>query len=89
MRDAIVRQAYEAFRIDSERTPSITLRGGNVIDSYGTPPPYDPEVDTITDPCVLICSETDAVPRSVSNRASGVAYDHLNHTDGTPEFDRC
>ena len=40
-------------------------------------------------PCVLICSETDAVPRSVSNRASGVAYDHLNHTDGTPELDRC
>ena len=49
MRDAIVRQAYEAFRIDVERTPSITLRGGNAIDSYGTPPPYDPEVDTITD----------------------------------------
>src|SRR5207247_10069693 len=40
-------------------------------------------------PCVLICSETDAVPRSVSNRASGVAYDHLNHTNGTPELDRC
>ncbi len=49
MRDAIVRQAYEAFRIDVERTPSITLRGGNAIDSYGTAPPYDPEVDTIAD----------------------------------------
>jgi hypothetical protein len=49
MRDEIVRQAYEAFRIDVERTPSITLRGGNAIDSYDTPPPYDPEVDTITD----------------------------------------
>ena len=38
-------------------------------------------------PCVLICSETDAVPRSVSNRASGVENDYLNHTDGTPELD--
>jgi uncharacterized protein DUF6714 len=49
MRDAIVRQAYEAFRIDVERTPIISLRGGNAIDSYGTPPPYDPEVDALTD----------------------------------------
>ena len=40
-------------------------------------------------PCVLICSETDAVPRSVSNRASGVENDDLNHTDDTPELDRC
>ena len=39
--------------------------------------------------CVLIWSETDAVPRSVSNRASGVAYDYLNHTDSPPELDRC
>jgi hypothetical protein len=49
MREAIVRQAYEAFRIDVERAPIISLRGGNAIDSYGTPPPYDPEVDTLTD----------------------------------------
>jgi hypothetical protein len=49
MREAIVRQAYEAFRIDVERAPIISLRGGNAIDRYGAPPPYDPEVDTLTD----------------------------------------
>ena len=49
MREAIVRQAYEAFRIDVERVPTIWLRGGNAIDSYRNPPPYDPEVDTPTD----------------------------------------
>jgi hypothetical protein len=49
MRAAIVRQAYEAFRIDVERAPIISLRGGNAIDRYGAPPPYDPEVDTLTD----------------------------------------
>jgi hypothetical protein len=49
MRAAIVRQAYEAFRIDVERVPIISLRGGNAIDSYGKPPPYNPEVDMLTD----------------------------------------
>ena len=49
MREAIVRQAYEAFRIDVEWVPTISLRGGNAIDSYRSPPPYDPEIDTPTD----------------------------------------
>ena len=40
-------------------------------------------------PCVLICSETDAVPRSVSNRASGVWHDHHDQTNRTPHLDRC
>ena len=49
MREAIVRQAYQAFRVDVERAPIISLRGGNAIDSYAAPPPYDPEVDMVTD----------------------------------------
>src|SRR5215213_3277314 len=40
-------------------------------------------------PCVLLCSETDAVPRSVSNRASGVWHDHHDQTTRTPHLDRC
>jgi hypothetical protein len=40
-------------------------------------------------PCVLICRETVAVPRSVSNRASGVRQDHHHQPDGTPDLDRC
>jgi hypothetical protein len=49
MREAIILQAYQAFRTDVERAPTISLRGGNAIDSYGAPPPYDPIVDTLTD----------------------------------------
>ena len=49
MRDAIVRHAYDAFRSDVERTPIISLRGGNAIDRYSAPPPYDSELDALTD----------------------------------------
>lgn len=48
-RAALIRQAYAAFRTDVERTPPITLRGGDALDSYDEPPPYDPEVDDATD----------------------------------------
>jgi hypothetical protein len=49
MREEIVRRAYEAFRADYETQPPITLRGGNAIDSYEEPPPYDPAQDEPTD----------------------------------------
>ena len=48
-RDAIIARAYEAFREDVDATPSITLRGGNALDSYDEPPPFDPDVDAPTD----------------------------------------
>ena len=49
MREAIILQAYEAFRTDVQRVPTISLRGGYAIDCYRDPPPYDPIVDTLTD----------------------------------------
>jgi hypothetical protein len=48
-RDQIVQRAYELFRADAEAPPPVTLRGGNALDSYNEPPPYDPAVDAPTD----------------------------------------
>ncbi len=48
-RAAIVRRAYAAFQADSESEPALTLRGGDAVDSYDTPPPYDPQLDAPTD----------------------------------------
>jgi hypothetical protein len=41
----LVRRAIEAFRADAMSLPSMTLRGGNAVDSYNDPPPYDPQLD--------------------------------------------
>jgi hypothetical protein len=38
-----------AFAADSERTPEITLRSGDSIDSYGTAVPFDSERDAVSD----------------------------------------
>ena len=48
-RTEIIRRAYEAFRADLEATPPVTLRGGEALDSYDEPPPFDPDVDEPTD----------------------------------------
>ena len=48
-RDEIVRRAYEVFQADVKAPPPITLRGGNAIDSYDEPPPFDPDVDEPND----------------------------------------
>ena len=48
-RDAIIARAYQAFSEDVDATPSITLRGGNALDSYDEPPPFDPDIDAPTD----------------------------------------
>ena len=48
-RDTIIKRAYEVFRADVDRAPSITLRGGNALDSYDAPPPYEAEIDEPTD----------------------------------------
>jgi hypothetical protein len=48
-RDTIIKRAYEVFKADVDSIPPITLRGGNDIDSYNEPTPYDPDVDAPTD----------------------------------------
>lgn len=47
--DTIVQQAYHVFRADVATTPTITLRGGNDLDGYRFPTPYDPVMDVLTD----------------------------------------
>ena len=48
-RDEIVRRAFDAFRADADALPPLTLRGGNAVDSYDFPEPYDPAQDEPTD----------------------------------------
>ena len=44
-RDEIIKRAYEAFGADIAAGPAITLRGGDALDSYDSPPPFDPAID--------------------------------------------
>jgi hypothetical protein len=48
-RAAIIERAYDAFRSDAAIVPPITLRGGDALDSYDSPPPYDAAIDELTD----------------------------------------
>ena len=48
-REEIARRANEAFRADLDAVPRTTLRGGEALDRYLEPPPYDPAVDEPTD----------------------------------------
>src|SRR4029450_2090472 len=41
----IVRRAFEAFTPDLESPPPLTLRGGNAVDGYDRPEPFDPAAD--------------------------------------------
>ena len=45
----IVRIAFEIFTPDLEAPPPLTLRGGNAVDSYDRPEPFDPAHDQPTD----------------------------------------
>lgn len=47
--DEIVEAAFAAFRNEMEAIPTVTLRGGDALDSYTEPPPYDPDIDAPTD----------------------------------------
>jgi hypothetical protein len=47
--DRIASRALDAFRVDRESTPATTLRGGNALDGYHLPPPFDPDLDSPTD----------------------------------------
>jgi hypothetical protein len=45
----LVERARAAFGPDAAAPPAMTLRGGAAVDSYETPPPYDPRLDQPTD----------------------------------------
>ena len=46
---AIVSRAFEVFRREVAVPPPLTLRGGNTVDAYALPPPFDSAVDEPTD----------------------------------------
>ena len=48
-RDEIVEAAYAAFGRELLAIPPITLRGGNALDSYDEPSPFDATEDEPTD----------------------------------------
>ena len=48
-REGITRRAFARFRADLDAVPPMTLRGGEAVDYYNEPPPYDPAVDEPTD----------------------------------------
>lgn len=45
----LVRLVGDAFAVDAEVTPAITLRGGDCLDDHREPPPYDAGVDSVSD----------------------------------------
>jgi hypothetical protein len=45
----LLAEVRKAFAAEVEVAPSITLRGGNAIDEYSPPPPFEPDVDAVTD----------------------------------------
>ncbi|GAC1541937.1 MAG: hypothetical protein NVS3B10_30970 [Polyangiales bacterium] len=47
--EALARRIAAAFGDDAARAPSTSLRGGNSLDDYEPPPPYDPVIDAPTD----------------------------------------
>ena len=46
---SIVSRAFEVFRGDAEAPPPLTLRGGNAVDGYHHPSPFNPDEDNPTD----------------------------------------
>lgn len=46
---SITSKAFEAFHVEAAAQPTISLRGGDAIDDYKAPPPFDATVDAITD----------------------------------------
>src|SRR5262245_26487543 len=46
---SIITLAFEVFRADAAAPPPLTLRGGNALDSYSQPMPFDPAEDEPTD----------------------------------------
>jgi hypothetical protein len=48
-RSELVTRAFEVFRHDANAPPPLTLRGGERVDSYDYPEPFDPDLDAPTD----------------------------------------
>jgi hypothetical protein len=46
---SIVTRAFDAFRADTTSPPPLTLRGGNALDDYDQPVPFDAAEDEPTD----------------------------------------
>lgn len=46
---SIVSRAFEVFRADTATPPPLTLRGGNALDGYSQPAPFDSAEDEPTD----------------------------------------
>jgi hypothetical protein len=46
---SIVSRAFDVFRTDAMAPPPLTLRGGNALDGYSQPMPFDPAEDEPTD----------------------------------------
>jgi hypothetical protein len=49
MHENIIDQAWEVFAADVATIPPMTLRGGNAVDSFDLPAPFDPEADQPAD----------------------------------------
>lgn len=49
MGESLIERAAAAFAADRATPPPITLRGGDALDGYGAPPPFDPALDTPDD----------------------------------------
>ena len=47
--ETLITRTRGAFADDAARQPPMTLRGGNDVDSYDIPAPFDPAVDVVTD----------------------------------------
>ena len=45
--DALIARAFEVF--PSKQSPAMTLRGGDQVDAYEEPPPYDEKLDAPSD----------------------------------------
>lgn len=45
----IVQLVRDAFSADVENKPVITLRGGDCLDDHRDPPPFDPDLDAVSD----------------------------------------
>jgi hypothetical protein len=47
--ETIVSRAFGVFQADGQRSPPLTLRGANAVDSYDQPGPFDPAQDEPTE----------------------------------------
>jgi len=45
----IVQLVRDAFSADAQNKPVITLRGGDCLDDHRDPPPFDPDLDAVSD----------------------------------------